>query len=110
VAVGKKRVHTKEKYKLRLTTKAYKLSYNYINYTINLVGRSFGGWRRSIGRGFSLNVYWLLISCCGKRGNKIQYFTDVRHVNSDRLCGLVVRVLDYRCRGPRFDSRALQKK
>jgi hypothetical protein len=31
-----------EKYKLRLTTKAYKLSYNYLNYTINLVGRSFG--------------------------------------------------------------------
>jgi hypothetical protein len=29
---------------------------------------------------------------------------------SDRLCGLVVRVLDYRCRGPGFDSRALQKK
>jgi hypothetical protein len=28
----------------------------------------------------------------------------------DRLCGLVVRVLDYRCRGPGFDSRALQKK
>jgi hypothetical protein len=28
----------------------------------------------------------------------------------DRLCGLVVRVLDYRSRGPRFDSRALQKK
>jgi hypothetical protein len=27
----------------------------------------------------------------------------------DRLCGLVVRVLDYRCRGPGFDSRALQK-
>jgi hypothetical protein len=26
----------------------------------------------------------------------------------DRLCGLVVRVLDYRCRGPGFDSRALQ--
>jgi hypothetical protein len=26
------------------------------------------------------------------------------------LCGLVVRVLDYRCRGPGFDSRALQKK
>jgi hypothetical protein len=35
-----------EKYKLKLTTKAYKLSYNYINYTINLVGRSFGKWRR----------------------------------------------------------------
>jgi hypothetical protein len=28
----------------------------------------------------------------------------------DRLCGLVVRVLDYWCRGPGFDSRALQKK
>jgi hypothetical protein len=28
----------------------------------------------------------------------------------DRLCGLVVRVLDYRCRGPGFDSRALPKK
>jgi hypothetical protein len=30
----------------------------------------------------------------------------------DRLCGLVVRVLDYRCRGPGFDSLALptQKK
>jgi hypothetical protein len=44
VAVGRKGVQTKEKYKLRLTTKAYKLSYNYINYTINLVGRSFGRW------------------------------------------------------------------
>jgi hypothetical protein len=29
---------------------------------------------------------------------------------SDLLCGLVVRVLDYRYRGPGFDSRALQKK
>jgi hypothetical protein len=29
---------------------------------------------------------------------------------TDRLCGLVVRVLDYRCRGLEFDSRALQKK
>jgi hypothetical protein len=28
----------------------------------------------------------------------------------DRLCGLVVRVLDYRYRGPGFDSRALQEK
>jgi hypothetical protein len=27
----------------------------------------------------------------------------------DRLCGLVVRVLDYRYRGPGFDLRALQK-
>jgi hypothetical protein len=29
---------------------------------------------------------------------------------SDRLCGLVVTVLDYRSRGPGFDARALQKK
>jgi hypothetical protein len=28
----------------------------------------------------------------------------------DRLCGLVVRVLDYRSRGLGIDSRALQKK
>jgi hypothetical protein len=27
----------------------------------------------------------------------------------DRLCGLVVRVPDYRSRGPGFDSQALQK-
>jgi hypothetical protein len=33
-------------YKLRLTTKAFKLSYNYINCAINLVGRSFDKWRR----------------------------------------------------------------
>jgi hypothetical protein len=26
-------------------------------------------------------------------------------LHGDRLCGLVVRVLDYRCRGPGFDSR-----
>jgi hypothetical protein len=30
-------------------------------------------------------------------------------VPGDRLCGLVVRVLDYRCRSPGFDSRALKK-
>jgi hypothetical protein len=30
-------------------------------------------------------------------------------MSSDRLCGLVVRVLDYRCRGTGFDSRALKK-
>jgi hypothetical protein len=28
----------------------------------------------------------------------------------NRLCGLVIRVLDYRYRGPGFDSRALPKK
>jgi hypothetical protein len=37
----RKSVQTKEKYKLRLTIKAYKLSYNCINYTLNLVGRLF---------------------------------------------------------------------
>jgi hypothetical protein len=31
-------------------------------------------------------------------------------ITIDRLCGLVVRDLVYRCRGPKFDSRALQKK
>jgi hypothetical protein len=29
---------------------------------------------------------------------------------NDRLCGLVVRVLDYRSRGPGFHSRALPEK
>jgi hypothetical protein len=29
-------------------------------------------------------------------------------INADRLCGLVVRVPGYRCRGPRFDSRRYQ--
>jgi hypothetical protein len=33
-----------------------------------------------------------------------------RRQPADRLCGLVVKVLDYRDRGPGFDSRALQKK
>jgi hypothetical protein len=42
-----KRVQTKVKYKLRLTIKAYKLSFDYINSTIYLVGRSFGRWCRS---------------------------------------------------------------
>jgi hypothetical protein len=32
-----------------------------------------------------------------------------RYIQYDRLCGLVVRVLDYRYRGSGFDSRALQK-
>jgi hypothetical protein len=32
------------------------------------------------------------------------------NIKEDRLCSLVVRVLDYRSRGPGIDSRALQKK
>jgi hypothetical protein len=36
------------------------------------------------------------------------WFNVGSHVN--RLCGLVVRVLDYRSRGPGFNFRALQKK
>jgi hypothetical protein len=30
-------------------------------------------------------------------------------IYGDRLCGLVVRVLDYRSRGPGLDSRTLKK-
>jgi hypothetical protein len=37
-------------------------------------------------------------------------FCHLLLVQRDRLCGLVVRVLDYRYRGPGFDSRTLQKK
>jgi hypothetical protein len=57
VAVGKKG------YKLRLTIKAYKLSHNYINYIINLVGRSFGKWRRSqlFQSHSDINVWFLLL-------------------------------------------------
>jgi hypothetical protein len=38
------------------------------------------------------------------------YIFTYYYVYVDCLCGLVVRVLDYRSRGPGFDSRALQKK
>jgi hypothetical protein len=44
--------------------------------------------------------------CC-KRCLSIVYFKPVYFL-CDRLCGLVVRVLDYR--GPGFNSRALRKK
>jgi hypothetical protein len=36
--------------------------------------------------------------------------TERKAHNNDRLCGLVVRVLDYRFRGPGFDSRHYKKK
>jgi hypothetical protein len=39
-----------------------------------------------------------------------QPISNSLNVPVDRLCGPVVRVLDYRSRGPGFDSRALQKK
>jgi hypothetical protein len=39
----------------------------------------------------------------------LKYILNKWDVMLDRLCGLVVRVLDYRCRGPEFDSRALKK-
>jgi hypothetical protein len=64
---GEKRVQTNEKYKLRLTTEAYKLSYNYINYTINLVGRSFDKWRRR-----------RLRSCCSRRVRRMSFGCAVR--------------------------------
>jgi hypothetical protein len=41
---------------------------------------------------------------------KLYIYTIYIYIYIDRLCGLVVRVLDYRHRGPGFDSRALQKK
>jgi hypothetical protein len=40
-----------------------------------------------------------------KKSNIYAVFICLEH-----LCGLVVRVFDYRSRGPGFDSRALQKK
>jgi hypothetical protein len=62
------RVEAKEKYKLRLTTKAYKLSYNYINYTINLVGTSFGKWyRRRLRCGGSRRVRRMTFGCAVRR-------------------------------------------
>jgi hypothetical protein len=46
------------------TTKAYKLSYNYINCTINLVGRSFGKWRhRRLRSGGSRRVRRMWFGC-----------------------------------------------
>jgi hypothetical protein len=45
--------------------------------------------------------------------NLIPFFGTVKYVNMcsvlNRLCGLVVTVLDYRYRGPGFNSRALKK-
>jgi hypothetical protein len=68
MAVGEKRVQTKEKYKLRLTTEAFKLSYNDINYTINLVGRSFGKWRhRRLRSGGSRRVRRMSFGCAVRR-------------------------------------------
>jgi hypothetical protein len=68
VAVGEKRVKTKEKYKLRLKTKAHKLSYNYINYAINLVGRSFGNWlRRRLRSSGSRRVRRMPFGCAVRR-------------------------------------------
>jgi hypothetical protein len=39
-----------------------------------------------------------------------QYYNRPYVKGVDRLCGLVVRVLRYRYRGPGFDSRHYQKK
>jgi hypothetical protein len=40
----------------------------------------------------------------------LRYYSITVYILNDRLCGLVVRVLDYRYSSPGFDSRALQKK
>jgi hypothetical protein len=45
-----------------------------------------------------------------RQSDMMQIFCVRFRTNTDRLCGLVVRVLDYRSRGPGFDSQALQKK
>jgi hypothetical protein len=61
-------VQTKDYYKLRLTTKAYKLCHNYINCTINLVGRSFGKWRRRcLHSGGSRRVRRVSFGCAVRR-------------------------------------------
>jgi hypothetical protein len=99
-----KRVQTKEKYKLRLKTKAYILSYNYINYTINLVGRSFGKWHRSrLRSGCSRRVrrmspFCRLLRLAGLPCNKL--FSQLQSLGTDRrktlvLCYFIVaRVID----------------
>jgi hypothetical protein len=57
---------------------------------------------------------WLRVFCVKKDflASQPSYYTNLAPVNFfyDRLCGLVVRVLDYRYRGPGFDSRALRGK
>jgi hypothetical protein len=50
----------------------------------------------------ALQVGWV------SRIGTIKYGLELN--GTDRLCGLVVIVIDFRCRGPGFDSRALQKK
>jgi hypothetical protein len=73
-----------------------------------LVHENFGKLRNmhcshSEGNLMLFNIYTLILLYIA-----ILYIT---HNNRfDRLCGLVVRVLDYRCRGPGFDSQALPKK
>jgi hypothetical protein len=48
---------------------------------------------------------------CTVRMSEYSYETKMYYASAwyymDRLCGLVIRVLDYRSRGPGFDSRAL---
>jgi hypothetical protein len=62
------RVQTKGKYKLKLTIKAYKLSYKYINCTINLAFRSFGKWRRKrLCSGGSRRVKRMSFRCAVRR-------------------------------------------
>jgi hypothetical protein len=55
------------------------------------------------------NIYEQAFFSISRVEYSAQNSTEIRHY-SDRLCGLVVRVIDYRCRGPGFDSQALQKK
>jgi hypothetical protein len=53
------------------------------------------------------------MTCCATWFEKVKETLIILRketTSGDRLCGLVVRVLDYRCRDPEFDFRALQKK
>jgi hypothetical protein len=85
------RVQTKEKYKRRLTTKAYKLSYNYINYTINLVGRSFGTWRRRrLRSGGSRRVRRMSFGCAD--GGKVVSLTHRPRSTPQKHCLLLVLI------------------
>jgi hypothetical protein len=53
---------------------------------------------------------WFQCDISYSQHKSIQILISISIIPADRLCGLVVRVLDYRYRGPGFDSRALQKK
>ena len=50
----------------------------------------------------------MCVCVCINKDPGANKFLDVMVVRLDRLCGLVVRVSGYRCRGLGFDSRRYQ--